>query len=449
MWSFRGNACDIPTDCPHRERAGWTGDWQLYAPTATFLYDVAGFSAKWLRDLAAGQRETARLGFGPEPGPSGLLPVTTLDGSAGLGRRHAARAVGDVQEYGDMRILADCGRRWSAGSTAPADGRRRAHPDRVARPRARPARAVPLGHRLPLGRVARDRRRPQDFPAFIAADKSDVATAYLRLRSTAHARPDRDAARPGRQPPRYAELSAGARRVAHRVLDADGRVDAVHAGEPGSGRCAFGLVPDALPPAGRRRARRPGTGGRHPPGTGFLATPGLLPALADDGHLDLAYEVLFQDTEPSWWRWSTAVRRRCGAWRGIDEDGVPHESLNDDSKGAGGISFLGTPVCRRPAAAEPTWRRFRRIRPAAGSTRASAGNRPGWDRFRGVGKLGGAAGGDRDVPPGCVAEVVLPDGTSEVGRGTKRSVDPASVACASLTGPTVPGGGRWPCPTSW
>ena len=54
-WSFRGNACDIPTDCPHRERAGWTGDWQLYVPTAAFLYDVAGFSAKWLRDVAADQ----------------------------------------------------------------------------------------------------------------------------------------------------------------------------------------------------------------------------------------------------------------------------------------------------------------------------------------------------------------------------------------------------------
>ena len=34
VWSFRDNACDIPTDCPTRERAGWTGDWQLYVPMA-------------------------------------------------------------------------------------------------------------------------------------------------------------------------------------------------------------------------------------------------------------------------------------------------------------------------------------------------------------------------------------------------------------------------------
>ena len=47
-WSFRDNACDIPTDCPHRERSGWTGDWQIFLPSAAFLYDVAGFSVKWL-----------------------------------------------------------------------------------------------------------------------------------------------------------------------------------------------------------------------------------------------------------------------------------------------------------------------------------------------------------------------------------------------------------------
>ena len=55
VWSLRDNACDVPTDCPHRERGPWTGDWQLYVPTAAFLYDVAGFSTKWLRDVAVDQ----------------------------------------------------------------------------------------------------------------------------------------------------------------------------------------------------------------------------------------------------------------------------------------------------------------------------------------------------------------------------------------------------------
>ena len=99
-WSFRTNACDIPTDCPQRERAGWTGDWQLFSPTAAFLYDVAGFSTKWLRDLAADQREDGAVrNFAPDPHPAATHPArsgTFLEGVGGLGRRLGARAVGDV-----------------------------------------------------------------------------------------------------------------------------------------------------------------------------------------------------------------------------------------------------------------------------------------------------------------------------------------------------------------
>ncbi len=56
VWSMRGNFFDIPTDCPQRdERLGWTGDIQVFAPTATFLYDCAGFLTSWLADLSAEQ----------------------------------------------------------------------------------------------------------------------------------------------------------------------------------------------------------------------------------------------------------------------------------------------------------------------------------------------------------------------------------------------------------
>ena len=56
VWGMRGNFVDVPTDCPQRdERLGWTGDLQVFAPTATYLYDCAGFLASWLKDLAADQ----------------------------------------------------------------------------------------------------------------------------------------------------------------------------------------------------------------------------------------------------------------------------------------------------------------------------------------------------------------------------------------------------------
>ena len=97
-WSFRDNACDIPTDCPTRERAGWTGDWQIYVETAAFLYDVGGFSVKWLRDLAAEQRADGKVtNLVPESHPGDDRPRASgrvTEGSAGMGRRGRPRAVG-------------------------------------------------------------------------------------------------------------------------------------------------------------------------------------------------------------------------------------------------------------------------------------------------------------------------------------------------------------------
>src|SRR6185436_10460514 len=62
VWSMRGNFLDLPTDCPQRdERLGWTGDIQVFAPTASFLYDTAGFLQSWLADLAAEQTAAGGL----------------------------------------------------------------------------------------------------------------------------------------------------------------------------------------------------------------------------------------------------------------------------------------------------------------------------------------------------------------------------------------------------
>ena len=87
-WSFRGNACEVPTDCPQREKAGWTGDWQLFVPTATYLYDVAGFSRKWLNDVRADQWDNGVIAnISPSPGPDVTSAefMAFTNGSAGWG----------------------------------------------------------------------------------------------------------------------------------------------------------------------------------------------------------------------------------------------------------------------------------------------------------------------------------------------------------------------------
>lgn len=112
-WGQRGNFVDIPSDCPQRcERLGWTGDIQIFAPTAAFNMNVANFLSKWLRDLAK------------EQFPSGGVPWVVPDiyddtyaydlaGYVGQSEQVAA-AWGDAaticpwtvyKAYGDKRIL--------------------------------------------------------------------------------------------------------------------------------------------------------------------------------------------------------------------------------------------------------------------------------------------------------------------------------------------------------
>ena len=413
VWSFRGNACDIPTDCPTRERAGWTGDWQLYVPTASYLYDVAGFSLKWLRDLAAMQWEDGTLGnMAPMPPAERTGFLERLNGSAGWGDAIVLVPWELHREYGDTAVLAEM---WPAmvrwldrAERMAATGR---HPDRE-----------PTEHGRYLwdtgfhwGEWLEPGAEPSDFPAFVGADKAEVATAFLAW-STRHAAAIAAVLGDEAAAARYAELSA---RVADawraEFLDADGHV-VPHTQANLVRALRFGLVPEGL----RQRAaddlaRLVRDAGTHL-GTGFLATPDLLPVLADHGHLDLAYELLLQDSPPSWLamvdRGATTVWER---WEGIDDDGVPHESLNHYSKGAV-ISFLHRYVAGLERL-EPTWRRFRvRPRPGGGITWAEAEHLTPHGPARVSWRLGGPT--EVAVPPGCVAEVVLPDGTAaEVGPG--------------------------------
>lgn len=52
LWGLKSNFIDIPTDCPQRnERLGWTGDAQVFAPTASYHMDTRAFFHKFIKDL--------------------------------------------------------------------------------------------------------------------------------------------------------------------------------------------------------------------------------------------------------------------------------------------------------------------------------------------------------------------------------------------------------------
>ncbi|MCX7817642.1 MAG: glycoside hydrolase family 78 protein [Kiritimatiellae bacterium] len=61
-WSYRGNFVNgYPTDCPHREKNGWTGDAHLAAEFAMYAFDNAPAYAKWVRDLLDEQQPDGSL----------------------------------------------------------------------------------------------------------------------------------------------------------------------------------------------------------------------------------------------------------------------------------------------------------------------------------------------------------------------------------------------------
>jgi alpha-L-rhamnosidase len=105
-WGQKDNFLDIPTDCPQRdERAGWTGDAQVFSMTAAYNFNVASFYTKWLQDLKADQFE------------NGLVPneiPDILTGAEGVSAKGGATGWADAaviipwtvyQSYGDKRIL--------------------------------------------------------------------------------------------------------------------------------------------------------------------------------------------------------------------------------------------------------------------------------------------------------------------------------------------------------
>ncbi len=79
IWGQKGNYLDLPTDCPQRdERYGWTGDAQVFVRTAAYNYDVRLFFKKWLGDMALEQTvEGAIYNVVPHPYPDwlGFSPV--------------------------------------------------------------------------------------------------------------------------------------------------------------------------------------------------------------------------------------------------------------------------------------------------------------------------------------------------------------------------------------
>ncbi|HEY7052844.1 MAG TPA: family 78 glycoside hydrolase catalytic domain [Mycobacterium sp.] len=288
VWGLRGNFLDVPTDCPQRdERLGWTGDIAVFAPTAAFLYDVAGFLGNWLLDLDAEQAAAnGRIPFViPDPlkyaNPPEELRASETPALWGDAAAWVPWAL--WQAYGDVDAL----RRQYSAMVAHAR-----HVEKLLSTNDLWDTGFQFGDWL-------DPQAPPDNPFQAKADHGVVATAcYFRTLGIVA-----DAARLLGHDADAAEFTALRDRVGHafreHYVSADGKV---------SSDCptvyalaiVFDLLPDDLRTKAGDRLAELAAANDYRIGTGFAGTPFVLDALATTGHVDTAYRLLLEKGCPSW-----------------------------------------------------------------------------------------------------------------------------------------------------
>lgn len=104
LWSAKNNHADLPTDCPTRERHGWTGDAQIFFNSAAYLFNFAPFARKYLHDVYDWQKKNGRL---PHIAPDGGADsyMYTMNGSVGWSDVGILMPERYARMFGDESIL--------------------------------------------------------------------------------------------------------------------------------------------------------------------------------------------------------------------------------------------------------------------------------------------------------------------------------------------------------
>ncbi|MFH5879437.1 family 78 glycoside hydrolase catalytic domain [Arthrobacter sp. NA-172] len=335
LWSQRANFLSVPTDCPQRERAGWTGDIAAYAPAAANNARVAPFLTRWLRNLRADQLPDGQV---PIYSPRSPFDAEEAETGSGLGAIVSSAGWGDAiaivpwtlyERYEDLRVLEenyDAMCRWieyqrQAATELPASltGDSLSH-ERRGRQALLYNAGAHFGDWLTPSTLA---GRPLHeaigiapaLTAELVAPMFQAQTLTLAERTARVLRKDDDAVD-------FSRRAAAVRKAfCEEYIDGDGRLP-VHLQGLYVLAIAFAMVPEPLRDrmAEHLAALVTENGGRLD--TGFLSTPHLLDALWDTGHRDLARNLLWQSELPSWLyqvdRGATSIWE---AWDAIAPDG--------------------------------------------------------------------------------------------------------------------------------
>ena len=311
LWSQRSNYVEVPTDCPQRdERMGYPGDGQAYAPAGAYNFDTEHFWEKFFRDIHFSQMDNTEGYVGPiipAPGPVGVGFVNML------GWGNAVTILPELlywqygkdcyleQLYENMKAHVECEIRHMGGLLGKKD--------------------------LWIAPNLGDWLSPGHDIKYMAMHNGPVSNAFivndLRIITWVANRLNRreDAARYATQleKTRAAYIKA--------FIKKDGTMKDDYQG-------AYIMALQMVIPKGELWDKvfavllnRIGRDGMQ---TGFFSTAYLLPLLADNGYVTLAYDLLLQENCPGWMyqvkQGATTIWER---WDAIRPDGTVNETENN------------------------------------------------------------------------------------------------------------------------
>jgi alpha-L-rhamnosidase len=319
VWGQKGNYLEIPTDCPQRdERMGWTGDVQVFAPTGCFNYDSYTFLSKWLKDLKADQLDNGSV-------PYVIPDIHYKNGSTGWGDAATIVPWTLYLKYGDKGILErqyDSMKEW-------VDYLKNLAGDNF---------LVQDGHHFGDWMYFVHPLNNEPKPGHTDVDL--IATAYYARSAFLTAKTAEVLNHSDDQKGYEALFEKIKTAFQYEFVTPSGRLS------PNSQTAyvlalAFGLLEEEkIPRAVAYLVENIKKRDDHL-STGFLGTPLLCNVLSEYGHTDMAYQLLLQESFPSWLyqvkRGATTMWER---WDGIEPDGSFQEvyanSFNHFAKGAVG-----------------------------------------------------------------------------------------------------------------
>jgi alpha-L-rhamnosidase len=277
QWGQKGNFLDVPTDCPQRdERLGWTGDAQVFAPTAAFNFNVAPFYTKWMKDVAADQ--------GPDGKVNHVVP-DVLNGAGGSTAWADAAIIVPWQTYlayGDKRILEE---QYSSMKAWVEYMKNRAGEDYL---------WIGDTHYGDWLAFATTR---SDYPG-ATTEKDLIATAYFSYSSGLLAKIAEILGKSG-DAEKYSELSGKVKNAFINEFVTPGGRLVSHTQTAYALALAFNLLPENLVPKAAEYLAGDVDKFKHLT-TGFVGTPLLCKTLSNHGYEDLAFMLLNRKDYPSW-----------------------------------------------------------------------------------------------------------------------------------------------------